>query len=83
MSKSEQPICIRDARGRKCKVPFAIMRQSNGRFMAVLNNYPINGSFPNSAKTLLETDVHGHMFDMEQWKALMWIPWPETREEDK
>ena len=24
------------------------------------------------------TDVHGHMFDMEQWKALMWIPWPDV-----
>ena len=23
----------------------------------MLNNYPIKGSFPNSAKTLLETDV--------------------------
>jgi len=23
------------------------------------------------------TDVYGHMFDMGQWKALMWIPWPE------
>ena len=22
-------------------------------------------------------DAHGHMFDMEQWKALMWIPWPD------
>lgn len=24
------------------------------------------------------TDVHGYKFDMEQWKALMWIPWPEV-----
>ena len=54
---SEQPSCIRDAKGRKCKVPFAIMRHANGGFDAVLNNYPIKGSFPNSAKTLLETDV--------------------------
>ena len=54
---SEQPICIRDSKGRKCKVPFAIMRHSNGGFDVVLNNYPIKGSFPNSAKTLLETDV--------------------------
>ena len=57
MCKNEQPIGIRDARGRKCKVPFAIMRHSNGGFDVVLNNYPIKGSFPNSAKTLLETDV--------------------------
>lgn len=54
---SEQPIGIMDAKGRKCKVPFTIMRHSNGEFDAVLNNYPIKGSFPNSAKTLLETDV--------------------------
>ena len=54
---SEQPIAIRDAKGRKCKVPFAIMRHSNGGFDVVLNNYPIKGSFPNSAKTLLETEV--------------------------
>lgn len=49
MCKNEQPIGIRDARGRKCKVPFAIMRHSNGGFDVVLNNYPIKGSFPNSA----------------------------------
>ena len=24
------------------------------------------------------TDVYGYTFDMEQWKALMWIPWPEV-----
>lgn len=24
------------------------------------------------------TDVYGYKFDMEQWKALMWIPWPEV-----
>ena len=54
---SEQPIGIMDAKGSKCKVPFAIMRHSNGGFAVVLNNYPIKGSFPNSAKTLLETDV--------------------------
>lgn len=24
------------------------------------------------------TDVYGHTFDMEQWKALMWTPWPEV-----
>ena len=54
---AEQPIAIRDAKGRKCKVPFAIMRHANGGFDVVLNNYPIKGSFPNSAKTLLETDV--------------------------
>ena len=23
-------------------------------------------------------DVYGHKFDMEQWKALMWIPYPEV-----
>lgn len=57
MCKTEQPIGIRDARGRKCNVPFAIMRHSNGGFDVVLNNYPIKGSFPNSAKTLLETEV--------------------------
>ena len=57
MCKTEQPIGIRDSKWRKCTVPFAIMRQSNGRFMAVLNNYPINGSLPNAAKTLLETEV--------------------------
>ena len=57
MCKTEQPIAIRDAKGRKCKVPFAIMRHSNGGFDVVLNNYPIKGSFPNSAKTLLETEV--------------------------
>ena len=54
---AEQPIAIRDAKGRKCKVPFTIMRHANGGFDVVLNNYPIKGSFPNSAKTLLETDV--------------------------
>ena len=54
---SEQPIGIMDAKGSKCKVPFTIMYHSNGEFDAVLNNYPIKGSFPNSAKTLLETDV--------------------------
>ena len=54
---SEQPIGIMDAKGSKFKVPFAIMRHSNGGFDVVLNNYPIKGSFPNSAKTLLETDV--------------------------
>ena len=54
---AEQPIAIRDAKGRKCKVPFAIMRHANGGFDVVLNNYPIKGSFPNSAKTLLETEV--------------------------
>ena len=54
---SEQPIGIMEAKGSKCKVPFAIMRHSNGGFDVVLNNYPIKGSFPNSAKTLLETDV--------------------------
>ena len=57
MCKTEQPIGIRDEKGRKCRVPFTIMRHSNGEFDAVLNNYPIKGSFPNSAKTLLETDV--------------------------
>lgn len=54
---SEQPIGIMDAKGSKCKVPFTIMHHSNGEFDAVLNNYPINGSFPNSTKTLFETDV--------------------------
>lgn len=54
---AEQLIGIRDSKGRKCKVPFAIMHHSNGGFDVVLNNYPIKGSFPNSAKTLLETDV--------------------------
>ena len=54
---SEQPIGIMDAKGSKCKVPFTIMHHSNGEFDAVLNNYPIKGSFPNSAKTLLETGV--------------------------
>ena len=54
---SEQPIGIMDAKGSKCKVPFTIMHHSNGEFDAVLNNYPIKGSFPNSAKALLETDV--------------------------
>ena len=54
---SEQPIGIMDAKGSKCKVPFAIMRHSNGGFDVVLNNYPIKGSFPNSSKTFLETDV--------------------------
>ena len=54
---SEQPIGIMDAKGSKCKVPFTIMHHSNGEFDAVLNNYPIKGSFPNSAKSLLETDV--------------------------
>lgn len=54
---AEQPIAIRDAKGRKCKVPFSIMRHANGGFDVVLNNYPIKGSFPNSAKTLLETEV--------------------------
>ena len=54
---SEQPIGIMDAKGSKCKVPFTIMHHSNGGFDVVLNNYPIKGSFPNSAKTLLETDV--------------------------
>lgn len=24
------------------------------------------------------TDVHGYKFDMEQWKALTWIPWPDV-----
>jgi hypothetical protein len=24
------------------------------------------------------TDVHGYKFDMGQWKALTWIPWPEV-----
>lgn len=24
------------------------------------------------------SDVYGHKFDLEQWKALMWIPWPEV-----
>lgn len=52
-----QHIGIKDAKGRTCKVPFAIMRHSNGGFDVVLNNYLIKGSFPNSAKTLLETDV--------------------------
>ena len=54
---SEQPIGILDAKGSKCKVPSTITHHSNGEFDAVLNNYPIKGSFPNSAKTLLETDV--------------------------
>ena len=54
---SEQPIGIMDAKGSKCKVPFTIMHHSNGEFDAVLNNYPIKGSFPNSTKTLFETDV--------------------------
>lgn len=54
---SEQPIGIMDAKGRKCKVPFTIMRHSNGEFDAVLNNYPINGPFPSSASAVLETDV--------------------------
>lgn len=26
------------------------------------------------------TDVYGYKFDMGQWKALMWIPWPEVKE---
>ena len=55
---AEQPIGIRDAKGRKCKVPFTIMRHSNGGFVVVLNNYPLKGSFPNSALSpVLETDV--------------------------
>ena len=54
---SEQTISIMDAKDSKCKVTFTIMHHSNGEFDAVLNNYPIKGSFPNSAKTLLETDV--------------------------
>ena len=54
---TEQPIGIRDAKGRKCKVPFTIMRHSDGSFVIGLNNYLIKGSFPNPAKTLLETDV--------------------------
>lgn len=24
------------------------------------------------------SDVYGYKFDLEQWKALMWIPWPEV-----
>lgn len=52
-----QHIGIKDAKGRKCKVPFTIMRHSDDSFVIGLNNYLIKGSFPNSAKTLLETDV--------------------------
>lgn len=54
---SEQLIGIRDAKGRKCKVPFTIMRRSNGGFVVVLNDYLVKGSFPSSASTVLETDV--------------------------
>lgn len=54
---AEQPIGIRDAKGRKCKVPFTIMRHSNGGFVVVLNDYLVKGSFPNSAAPVLETDV--------------------------
>lgn len=54
---SEQPIGIRDAKGRKCKVPFTIMRHSNGGFVVALNDYLVKGSFPSSASTVLETDV--------------------------
>lgn len=54
---AEQLIGIRDAKGRKCKVPFTIMRHSNGGFLVVLNDCLIKGSFPNSASTVLETDV--------------------------
>lgn len=57
MCKTEQPIGIRDAKGRKCKVPFTIMRHSNGGFVVILNDYLVKGSFPSSASTVLETDV--------------------------
>ena len=52
-----QHIGIKDAKGRKCKVPFAIMRHSNGGFVVMLNDYLVKGSFPSSASPLLETDV--------------------------
>ena len=54
---AEQLIGIRDAKGRKCKVPFTIMRHSNGGFVVVLNDYLVKGSFPSSASPVLETDV--------------------------
>ena len=57
MCKTEQLIGIRDAKGRKCKVPFTIMRHSNGGFVVVLNDHLVKGSFPNSASTVLKTDV--------------------------
>ena len=57
MCKTEQPIGIRDAKGRKCRVPFTIMRHSNGGLVVVLNDYLVKGSFPSSASTVLETDV--------------------------
>lgn len=50
-------IGIRDKNGKPCKVPFLIMRHSDGSFVIGLNNYLIKGSFPNSATTLLETEV--------------------------
>lgn len=53
----EKPISIRDAKGRKCKVPFSIMRHSNGEFVVVLNDYLVKGSFPNSASSVLDTDL--------------------------
>ena len=59
---SEQPIGIRDAKGKKCRVPFTIMRHSNGAFVVVLNDYLVKGSFPSSASPVLETDV--------AWKTL-------------
>lgn len=52
-----QHIGIKDANGRKCKVPLAIMRHHDSGFAVVLNNYPINGPFPSSASAVLETDV--------------------------
>ena len=48
---------IRDANGKPCKVPFTIMRHSNGGFVVVLNDHLVKGSFPSSASTVLETDV--------------------------
>ena len=54
---SEQLIGIRDTKGKKCRVPFTIMRHSNGAFVVVLNNYLVKGLFPSSASPVLETDV--------------------------
>lgn len=55
--KKLDEIGIRDHKGRPCKVPFLIMRHSDGSFVIGLNDYLIKGSFPNSAKALLETEV--------------------------
>lgn len=48
---------IGDMNGKQCKVPLLVMRHSDGSFVIGLNDHLIKGSFPNSAKTLLETDV--------------------------